>query len=167
MSTKKIVNLRSTSNSKHQHTIDVSCYEGKSFDERQMQEISFGFEHGLDSEQIDVYAKPAFDRYQMCQIRVGYENGLSHEQVEVFADPKYNAAQICELRVASELGMSLEEISELAHPEYTWQEMWRRRVDMRQKAVEHVSLKDAINEAEVQNGESMAPEHFKQEGFVL
>lgn len=146
---------------------DLSAYEGKGFNKHQLEEISLGFEAGLNSAQVDVFAKPGFNQYQMCQIRVGLKNGLTLEQVSVFATPIYSEAQMCELRVATELGMKPEEISVLANPELSWQEMWRKRVDMRQNAVEHVPLKETIGKAEAQKQVSGAPEHYKQEDFQL
>lgn len=142
-------------------------YEGKGLNKHQLEEVSLGFENGLSSEQVAVYAKAEFNRYQMCQIRTGFQNGLSREQVDVFAVPIYTEAQMCELRVASELGMSSEEISELAHPEHTWQEMWRKRVEMRKNANERASLSDVIKSAESRKVVSEAPEHYKQEDFQL
>lgn len=145
----------------------LSKYQDKGFNKHQLEQIAFGIERGLGSEQVDVYAKPEFNQYQMCQIRVGYENGLTHEQVAVFATSQYSEAQMCELRVAFELDMSAAEVSELAHPELSWQEMWRKRVEMRESAGVHVSLGEAIVKAEAMKQETGAPEHYKQENLEL
>ena len=54
----------------------------------QLKEIEFGFEHGLDENQVDLYAKEEFDNLQMKQIRLALEDGFNEIQIATFARPE-------------------------------------------------------------------------------
>lgn len=54
----------------------------------QKKEIEYGFEHGLNEEQVDLYAKEEYDNLQMKQIRLALEDGFNEIQIATFARPE-------------------------------------------------------------------------------
>lgn len=147
--------------------VDLSFYESKGFDKKQLEEITLGLQAGLNSEQLDLYADLRFNHYQMREARVGFMNGLAMDQVSVYLNPVFRESQMNVIRVAFELGMSHAEVSEFANPSYSWEEMYRIRTQMRASAREGDSLNDIIRNAEAQSHSSGAPIHYKQEGFEI
>ena len=65
----------------------------------QMEEIRLGFAHGLNIEQVELYAKHQFDNLQMKEIRLGFEAGLSDQQVRSYADPQIDADAMNHMRL--------------------------------------------------------------------
>lgn len=65
-------------------------YKEKGFSFYQLKEIELGFEHGLDSQKVDLYAKIEFDNLQMKEIRLALEDGFSNDQIDTFARPECN-----------------------------------------------------------------------------
>ena len=86
------------------------CEESGKFDDKQMNEIIWGFEHGLTMEQVKLYADPKFDWKQMEEIGKGFENGLTIEQTKFYADPKFKWNQMYPIRKDFENGLTIEEI---------------------------------------------------------
>ncbi|QRG86930.1 hypothetical protein [Bulleidia sp. zg-1006] len=60
-------------------------YLEQGFSTFQKKEIELGFQHGLDEEQVDRYAKIEFDNLQMKQIRLAIEDGFSDVQLSTFS----------------------------------------------------------------------------------
>ena len=147
--------------------VDLARFEGKGFDELQLQEISLGIEHGLNIVDIDLYAQNQYNHYQMREMRVGLLNGLSFEVVSFYGKPEFSVEQMNVMRVGFELGMTVEEVSLFSNPNYTWQQMFRIRNQIREKTRSNQALNDTIKQAEAMRNSSGAPEHFKQEGFEL
>lgn len=86
-----------------------------------MKAIRTGFEFGLDTEQIKLYAKPDFNYDQMIQITYGLKNGLNHKQICTYAKPEFDNFQMCNIRKGFEEGLSTKEITVYAKPEF-WPE---------------------------------------------
>ena len=55
--------------------------------------------HGLNIEQVELYAKHQFDNLQMKEIRLGFEAGLSDQQVRSYADPQIDADAMNHMRL--------------------------------------------------------------------
>ena len=56
----------------------------------QMHEVEEGLKNGLDTEQIDIFAKSEYDHMQMQEIRLALEHGFTLKQISVFLDPSIN-----------------------------------------------------------------------------
>ncbi|NLH64526.1 MAG: hypothetical protein GX478_10165 [Erysipelotrichaceae bacterium] len=52
--------------------------KAKGFDNMQIHEVEEGFRHGLNGDQVDLYADIDFDHLQMQEIRLGLQDGLVH-----------------------------------------------------------------------------------------
>ena len=65
-------------------------YKDMGFDGSQLRQIRLGYEYGLTSEQVTIYAKKEFDDDQMLEIRLGYESGLTDEQVSTYAKAEFD-----------------------------------------------------------------------------
>ena len=64
----------------------------------QMEVVLLGFEHGLSTEQVSIYAKPEFDYTQMEEIERGFAHGLTMEQVQTYAKPEFDSKQMHQIR---------------------------------------------------------------------
>ena len=56
----------------------------------QLHEVEEGLKNGLDTEQIDIFAKSEYDHMQMQEIRLALEHGFTLKQISVFLDPSIN-----------------------------------------------------------------------------
>ena len=56
----------------------------------QMHEVEEGLKNGLDTEQIDIFARSEYDHMQMQEIRLALEHGFTLKQISVFLDPSIN-----------------------------------------------------------------------------
>lgn len=63
-------------------------YLEQGFSTFQKKEIELGFQHGLDEDQVDLYARIEFNNLQMKQIRLAIEDGFSDVQLSTFSRPE-------------------------------------------------------------------------------
>lgn len=80
----------------------------------QIDEVKEGLQHGLTTDQCDIFAKPEYDFMQMQEIRKALENGLSEKEMSVFLDEKidYQAMEHARLQLEDHNA-----INEKAHAE--------------------------------------------------
>ena len=70
----------------------------KGFNNFQIHEVELGFKHGLNGDQIDLYADVEYDHLQMQEIRLGLENGLTQEQIHFFARKEFGWQEMNHIR---------------------------------------------------------------------
>ena len=80
------------------NTFIVECKDSGKFDDNQIDEIRYGFEHRLTIEQVKVYTVPEFNRIQMYEIHKGFANGLTMEEVKFYAKPKFTMGEMIKIR---------------------------------------------------------------------
>jgi uncharacterized membrane protein YgcG len=73
------------------------CRE-KGFNNFQIHEVELGFKHGLNGDQIDLYADVGYDHLQMQEIRLGLENGLTQKQIQFFARKEFGWQEMNHIR---------------------------------------------------------------------
>ncbi|MDU5914501.1 MAG: hypothetical protein E6Z25_00295 [Negativicoccus succinicivorans] len=83
----------------------------KGFNVRQVCEIFFGLEQGVD---VSIYANTKYNHEQMCQLRRGLINGVD---VSVYADPRFCSRQMCLIKNCLEDGR---DVSACVEPEIGW-----------------------------------------------
>lgn len=84
------------------------------FNEKQMEQIKLGRDHGVD---VTIYEDPKFDARQMLQIRLGLENGVD---ASIYADPIFDADKMGLIKFDLERGY---DISYYKNPEFTYEQM--------------------------------------------
>lgn len=72
--------------------------KAKGFDNMQIHEVEEGFRHGLNGDQVDLYADIDFDHLQMQEIRLGLQDGLNAEQIHFFARKEFDWKQMNHIR---------------------------------------------------------------------
>lgn len=96
-------------------------YDGKQFDDGQMEEINTGLKSGVD---VSIYADPKFDEQQMWQIRKGLETEVDVSQ---YADPKFDWGQMKEIRKGLKSGV---DVNVYADPKFHWSQMEEIRLGL-------------------------------------
>lgn len=76
----------------------------KEFDPLQEKEITLGYEHGLEKNEVRIYAKKRFHHLQMQEIRLGFEYGLTKREVRKYAHPWIPNEKMKEVREHIQLG---------------------------------------------------------------
>ena len=108
-----------------------------------MMEIRWGFEHGLNEEDILLYADPKFDDHKMNEIRLGLEEFhkgmLTIEQVHIFAVPDFTATQMKEIRRGFANGLQTEDVLLYADSKLSDEEMKSIR-KLLEDGMQHIDL---------------------------
>ena len=97
--------------------LDVSSYAKLEFNEYQMQEIMLGLEGGLN---VSIYAKSEFDSYQMNQIMLGLLDDLD---ISIYAKPEFDDAQMRQIRFGLKKGLDVSIYAKSEFDDYQMEEI--------------------------------------------
>lgn len=96
---------------KHPNVLELLSYlEDSKKPKARLEQIKLAFEHGLNLEQVMVFAKPEFAIDQMEQIRIAFSHKLSTTQVRLLVQSNYSGPTMELIRLAFERGFTVEQV---------------------------------------------------------